>query len=107
MRVSLLLAAAAATATPVTESDSTVEDLEGKIAALKQSEASLQKYVPQDYQEAALRRTKSELAALEAKLKAAKLEAKGKAEDEEKKDEGKKGENGQAVTDLLAETASG
>merc|ERR1719181_616946 len=68
-----LLAAAGSTA------DSTVQDLEDKIRVLKQSEAAMNKYVPQQFQAAASQdpqRNKAMLAALEAKLKAAKQQEK-------------------------------
>merc|ERR1719181_2715512 len=68
-----LLAAAGSTA------DSTVQDLEDKIRVLKQSEAAMNKYVPQQFQAAASQdpqRNKATLAALEAKLKAAKQQEK-------------------------------
>merc|ERR1719271_2196797 len=99
MRVSLLLAAAAATTKPVNVSK--VEDLEGKIKAIKQNEESMKKYVPLEYQAMALNRTKIELDALEAKLKAAKLEERATKAEEEQKD--KKGETAVTMgTDLLA-----
>merc|ERR1719197_1212152 len=66
-----------------------VEDLERMIKAEKQHEEYMKKYVPEEYRASALKQVKSEIAALEAKLKAAKLEAR---------------ENGTKGTDLLAET---
>merc|ERR1719238_1677587 len=56
-----------------TESDS-VADLEGMIKANKQNAEAIKKYVPEAYQAHAEKQRKSELAALEDKLKAAKLE---------------------------------
>merc|ERR1719440_474031 len=106
MRVSLFLAAAAATASQrANESvDTTVEDLEGKIKDIKQNEESMKKYVPEAYLAKALNQTKSELAALEAKLKDAKLE---EQETKETEDEDKKGGTaGTMGTDLLADRDS-
>jgi len=58
-----------------TETDSTVEDLDRKIKAIKQSQEAIKKYAPPEYQSQYLNQTNSELAALEAKLKAAKQNA--------------------------------
>merc|ERR1719331_3556616 len=104
MRVSLLLAAAAATAKPANETVSKVEDLEGKIKVIKQNEESMKKYVPEAYLAKALNQTKSELAALEAKLKDAKL-AEQKTKEKEEKDK-KVGTAGTMGTDLLADRDS-
>merc|ERR1719453_1294952 len=102
----------------LTELDAEVKDLEGKIEALKRNEDYTKKYVPQEYRDTVLSRSKSERAALEDKLMAAKQDAMEAKKDEERADanktEDKKGMSTSgsstvllASTDLAAEPANG
>jgi len=83
--------------------DAKVDDLEDKIKTVKKREGDIKKYVPEEYQAAALNSSKMELKTLEAELKAAKfkeveeekmkeekeMEAKEKKEEAKAKEEGK------------------
>merc|ERR1719487_460494 len=53
------------------EKDSSIDDIEDKIEEVKKNEENIKKYVPKEYQTRSLNSTKSELAALVAKLKVA------------------------------------